>query len=94
VFIFTDNSTSEAVFWKGTSTSPLLFELVVRLRKLEMDHSILLHVVHVAGKRMIDQGTDGLSRADHSTGVVVGRDIHHWVPLNKGALERLSGLVD
>jgi hypothetical protein len=91
IFIFTDNSTSEAAFWKGTSQSPLLFELVLRLRQLDMDHNIMLHVVHVSGKRMIDQGTDGLSWADHSTGAVTGRDIRHWVPLNKGTLERSPG---
>jgi hypothetical protein len=85
IFIFTDNNTSEAAFWKGTLSSPLLFELVLRLRKLEMDHNLIIHVVHVSGKRMIDQGTDGLSRADHSQGVVMGRDIHHWVPLNESA---------
>jgi hypothetical protein len=37
---------------------------------------------------MIAQGTDGLSPADHSTGVITGRDITNWVPLNKGALLR------
>jgi hypothetical protein len=92
IFIFTDNSTSEAAFWKGTSSSPLLFELVLRLKKMEMNYNMILHVVHVAGKRMIDQGTDGLSRADHSTGAVTGRDIRNWVPLNRGALARSSGM--
>jgi hypothetical protein len=29
IFIFTDNSTAEAAFWKGTSKSRLLFELVL-----------------------------------------------------------------
>jgi hypothetical protein len=77
---------------KGTSKSPLMFELVLRLRKLEMKYNILLHVAHVAGKRMINQGTDGLSRADHSTGAITGRDIRHWFPLNKGALESLPSL--
>jgi hypothetical protein len=92
IFIFTDNSTSEAAFWKGTSQSPLLFELVLRLRQLKMNHNIILHVVHVSGKRMIDQGADGLSRADHYTGAVTGHDIRLWVPLNKGALERFPRL--
>ena len=34
VFMFTDNSTAEAAFWKGTSSSPKLRELVLRLRQL------------------------------------------------------------
>jgi hypothetical protein len=70
-FVSTDNNTSEA---KGTSTSPLLFELVLRLRQLEMDHDIILHAVHVSGERMIDQGTEGLSRANHSTGAETGQN--------------------
>ena len=34
VFVFTDNSTAEAAFFKGTSSSILLFDLVLRLRKI------------------------------------------------------------
>jgi hypothetical protein len=37
VFIFTDNSTAEAVYYKGNSSLRKLFELMLRLRKLEMD---------------------------------------------------------
>jgi hypothetical protein len=88
IFIFTDNMTSEAAFWKGLPSPPLLFNLVLRLRQRKMDHNLILHVVHVWGKRMIDQRTDGLSQADHSTGAVTGRDIRHWVPLNRGAVAR------
>jgi hypothetical protein len=86
--MFTNNQTAESAFWKGNSSSSKLFDLVLRLRKLEMTHGIILHVIHVSGKRMISQGTDGLSRADHSTGVMTGRDISNWAPLNMGALTR------
>ena len=34
IFIFTDNQTAEAAYWKGTSTSPKLFELVLKLRRM------------------------------------------------------------
>ena len=37
-----------------------------------MTTDLILHVVHVSGRRMIQQGTDGLSRADHSSGVMKG----------------------
>jgi hypothetical protein len=93
LFIFTDNQTAESAFWKGHSSSPKLFALVLQLRRLEMEHGLSLHSIHVSGKIMIAQGTDGLSRADHSTGVMTGRDITNWVPLNKGALEREAKLV-
>jgi hypothetical protein len=34
IFIFTDNTTTEAAFWKGTSKWKTLFELVLHLKKL------------------------------------------------------------
>jgi hypothetical protein len=67
VFIFTDNTTTEATFWKGPPRSKALSEIVLEMRKLEMTTNMrILHVVHVSGRRMIQQGTDGLSRADLS----------------------------
>jgi hypothetical protein len=66
LFIFTHNSTAENAFWKGTSTSRRLYELVLELQCLEHKHGLLLHVIHVSGRRMIAQGRDGLSRADHT----------------------------
>lgn len=88
LFMFTDNSTAESAFWKGTSVSPLLFELVLKLKQLELDHDIILHVIHVSGKRMIAQGTDGLSRADHSQGVMQGRPIEDFIPLHLNPYSR------
>jgi hypothetical protein len=35
IFLFTDNAVAESAFYKGTSSNRLLFELVLRLRKLE-----------------------------------------------------------
>jgi len=58
VFLFTDNGTAEAAFFKGTSKSEKLFELVLRLHKIHMHGETVLHLVHVAGRRMISQGTD------------------------------------
>eukprot|EP00978_Attheya_sp_CCMP212_P029663 scaffold106064_cov25-Attheya_sp.AAC.1 len=87
-FIFTDNTTAERAYWKGTSRSETLFNLVLRLRKLEMRHDIVLHVIHVSGKRMIEQGTDGLSRGGHSQGVMRGMPMTAYVPLHLNAFER------
>jgi hypothetical protein len=92
LFLFTDNTTAEAAFWKGSSTSPKLFELVLRLKLLEVEADLIIHVVHVAGKRMIDQGTDGLSRGDTSTGVMQRISMQQFVPLHLSALERSSAL--
>jgi hypothetical protein len=40
LFIFKDNSTAEAAFWKETSKLKTLFELVLRLEKLELDFGL------------------------------------------------------
>ena len=66
IFIFTDNYVAERAFYRGNSRSPTLFELILRLNRLVMTGKIMLHVVWVSGKRMIAQGTDGLSRGDLS----------------------------
>jgi hypothetical protein len=94
VFVFTDNSTAEAAFFRGTSSSPLLFDLVLRLRLLEIDQQCMLHVVHVAGTRMVGQGSDGLSRGNLTEGVMTGRPMTSFVPLSKSALEREPRLED
>lgn len=94
VFLFTDNTTAEASFWKGSSRSPKLFSLVLRLRQLEMKFGLILHVTHVSGKRMIACGVDGLSCADHSMGIMTGRPTIDFVPLHKTCLERRPSLKD
>jgi hypothetical protein len=74
MFMMTDNSTAEACFYRGTSSSKKLFELVLRLHKLKMTAGMTLHIIHVAGTRMIAQGTDGLSGGDLLEGVMKGKD--------------------
>jgi len=59
IFLFTDNSTAEGAFFRGTESNRRLFELILNLRKLEHDHGFILHVIHVAGSRMIASGIDG-----------------------------------
>jgi hypothetical protein len=93
LLMFTDNSTAEAAYFKGTSSSELLFNLVLRLRKIEMSGRCTLHLVHVAGTRMIWQGTDGLSRGDSNAGVMAGESMISFVPLHLGAEERSVLLI-
>ena len=93
VWLFTDNSTLEAVFWKGHSSSSLLNGLILRLRKLEMSGLLRIHMVHIPGTRMIAQGTDGLSRGDLTDGVMTGLSILDFVPLNKSAMDRQPGIL-
>mmetsp|Transcript_39832 Transcript_39832/g.59081 ORF Transcript_39832/g.59081 Transcript_39832/m.59081 type:complete len:207 (+) Transcript_39832:831-1451(+) len=58
-----------------------------------MNGSIFIRIVWVAGTRMIDQGTDGLSRGDLLNGVMAGDSMLQFVPLNRGVEERQGGLV-
>jgi hypothetical protein len=94
VFVFTDNMVSEAVSAKGSSKSKLLFDLVIKLYSLEMLYRCNIQLVHVAGTRMIEQGTDGLSRGDMYDGVMRGDSMLKYIPLHLNALERSPGLED
>jgi hypothetical protein len=94
VFGFTDNTTAEAAFYKGNSSSQHLYELVLRLRELEMMGNLRLHVVHVSGTRMMAKGTNGASQGDLSTGVMRGDSVLDYVPLHMGGIELEPGLRD
>jgi hypothetical protein len=51
--------------------------------------ALFLHVVWVAGTRMINQGSDRLSRGDLTSGVMRGgEDFLDHTPLNESAWER------
>ena len=88
VFVFTDKSTAESAFFNGTSSSEALLNLILRLQCVQMHGEIVLHFVHVAGRRMISQGTDGLLRGLNSEGAMGGQDFLKFVPLHLGALDR------
>ncbi len=91
IFLFTDNSTAEAAFFNGSSKSQKLFDLVLQVRKLEMDMCTKIHLCHVAGERMKVQGSDGLSRGNLNVGVMAGKAMMEFVPIHLGAIERYDG---
>jgi hypothetical protein len=93
VYIFTDNFTAESAFYKGNTSTKALFELVLRLRTVEMLGLIQLHVIHVAGTRMMSQGTDGLSRGCLTEGVMMGSPMLSFIPLHLSAIERQPSLL-
>ena len=53
----------------------------------------MLHVVHVAGTRMIKSGVDGLSRGETGEGVMQGKEMLSFIPLHLDAMERSNGAV-
>lgn len=46
----------------------------------EIEADLIIHVVHVAGKCMISQGMDDMSRGDKSTGVMQRVPMEKFVP--------------
>ena len=59
-----------------------------------MDCQLILHMVHISGKRMIAQGTDGCSRGVLMEGVMAGRDMLSYIELDKSAVVRHPPLLD
>jgi hypothetical protein len=94
LWLFTDNSTAESCFHKGSLSSKALHDLVVRLKKIELEVEFMLFMVHVVGMRMIAQGTDGLLQGSLLEGVMIGHDMLCFIPLAQGALERQPSLVN
>lgn len=92
LFIFMDNTTAEATFWKGWSKDKLSSGLVLEMQKMEMEKDLLIHIIHVSGSQMIRQGTDGMSQADHSSDVMNGDTMTQHIPLNETAFEQSRDL--
>ena len=93
LFFFTDNDAAQNCYHNGTSSSKLLFDLIVRLKKLELNFGLRLHIIHVSGKRMINQGTDGVSRGNMMEGVLTGRKMLTYIPIHLSAIERSNKLL-
>jgi len=95
LWLFIDNSTAESCFLKGGSTSKLLHELILRLKKAEIQHGFILHMVHVAWTRMIEQGTEnGLSQGSFLEGVLAGKDMLSFVNLSLSAIQWFPKVLD
>jgi hypothetical protein len=58
-----------------------------------MNGLVQLQVIHVAGTRMILQGTDGLSRGNLTEGVMAGIPMLQFVPLHLSPLDRYAALL-
>jgi hypothetical protein len=94
MLLFTDNATVEAALYKGNSSNRKLFELIVRLRKVQMDCGATILVSHVSGKRMIAQGTDGISRGELKEGISQGASMLSFIPLHLSAIDRSIALKE
>ena len=94
LFLFTNNAVTESAFNNGTSSSKLLFDLILRIKVVQIKHGTRIHVIHIPGKRMIAQGTDGLSRGNLAEGVLTGVNILKFIPLNEKVFDRSPEFMD
>ncbi len=88
VWIATDNSTADLAFYKGRSSSPELDKMILELRILSVQANCIIHLVHIAGTRMIACGVDGLSRGELQVGALIQGSVGAMLPLHLSALER------
>ena len=88
MFICTDNAVAKSTYFKGSSKSYPLHNLIVELKRLEMEGWLIIHFIWIPGTRMIAHGTDGLSRGDPSSGVMGGKEFLSLLPLNESSLVR------
>jgi hypothetical protein len=93
VFVLTNNSAFKGAYYKGHSSSKELNDIVFWIYKAQRDGGMILHVLHVSGKRMKAMGVDGLSRGDHTEGMISGEDPMTFLPFHLGADVRLKGKV-
>jgi hypothetical protein len=59
-----------------------------------MELDFILHVICIAGTRMIQQGTDGLSRREENGLATCGLSLGGMVPLHLSVRERSPGLEE
>ena len=93
IFLFIDNIVANYAYDKSLSSCKALYDLVLRLRLVQQKEGIMLHVVHVAGTRMIKSGVDGLYRGETGEGAMQGKEMISFIPLHLDALERRNGAV-
>ena len=69
-----------------------MFEIVIRLYQVHIRDESILHVIHIAGTRMIESGIDGISRGDNLGGMMRGMNPLQLVPLYQGSVVRSDRL--
>jgi hypothetical protein len=93
LWLATDNSTAASAYYKGTTSSEKLQNMVTELRGLTLKGNFVLNIFHIAGTRMIQIGIDGLSRGEMQLGALASTP-HSAAPLHVSPLEPSPALVD
>ena len=85
VWAVTDNYIWSAVWNKRLSLARHLFDLVLTLKQEARKHEVYLHCFHILGNRMIASGVDGLSCGNYYASILLGIDVHQFLPMNVSA---------
>ena len=93
MYLLIDNLVAENSFYKGTSSRETLFNLILKLRTLELEGDIILHMIHVLGKWMIDSGVDTLSREDTTMSITRVNSLLSYFSFHLGAHQRSAELI-
>ena len=94
LLLATDNQVVESCLYKGNSSSPKLYDLILRFKLAELKYGVKVIVTHVSGRRMQVQGTDGVSRGSLRTGVSLGKDMISFCPWSKDPIKTNPKLRD
>ena len=78
IILFTDNEFTETVLQHGTACGDATSAIIRAIRKASARLGIKLLVLHVAGTRLIAQGTDGLSRREGPASEGEELDTQSW----------------
>ena len=81
------------VYCKGSSSYRALFDLVLRLGKVQQKGGLVLYVVYVTETRMAQSGVDDLPRGETGEEVVRGKEMISFIPLYSNALEKSDGFI-
>ena len=93
VFVLTDNLAFEGSYYKGHLTSRELSDIVFHLYRAQRAGGFILHVLHISGKRMKATGVYGLSRGNHTEGMMAGEDPLSFLPFHQVVDTRSRGRV-
>ena len=83
MILITENTFAIANFCRGTSSKKDLFELVVKLRLLEMRAGAKILLIHVARPKMMEQGIHGLYQGNLLFLGVKNKDIPRFITLHR-----------
>ena len=54
---------------------------------------LILHVIHISGRRMIEYRVDGISRGMTNKGFMNGTPMIHYLPMHRSTVKLSDGLL-